>query len=96
MYVLRTQNWDRNGHGTGVADGMFVRSSGLFTSNKESAKLFDSELEAEAFVKQWEEVRGSDVPLFLVAVETKNVPQRVLGTIKQLTKVAGNKLSTGS
>lgn len=84
MYALRTQNWDRNGRGTGVADGMFVHASGLFISGKESAQLFDSGLEAEAFVEKWHKVHKYSVPLFLVEVETRPVLHQVLNTIRQL------------
>lgn len=51
MYALRTQNWAGQHYPSGVADGMFLKKDGTFTDSKASAILFDSGVEAEAFIE---------------------------------------------
>lgn len=87
MFALRTQRWLGKDNPSGKPDGMFVRADGLFTDNKASAKLFDSGIEAEAYVEQWYKdfpganngltEDGQVIPLFLVEVETKPIIQKV-------------------
>jgi hypothetical protein len=88
MFALRTQRWLGQHNPSGEPDGMFIRASdSLFTDNKASAMLFDTGIEAEAFVEQWYKdfpggnngrtEDGQVIPLFLVEVETKPVIQKV-------------------
>ena len=53
MFVLRISRYDGQRQPSGKPDGMFVRSVGLFTDNKNSAKLFTTEGEAEEYAKNF-------------------------------------------
>ncbi len=79
MYALRNTQYGKS----------YIRDiDGLFTSNKQSAKLFNTIQEAEDYYYIWLNTTGVDKPnelkLAIVEVETKPVITRYVGEVKLL------------
>lgn len=80
MYVLRISRYDGHQQPSSKPDGMFVYKEGLFTDNKNTAKLFTTEKEAEEFSKLF----NDEHPMFIIEVEVKPVVARVGKIIRKV------------